>query len=159
MKCYYHNDRDGVGQCNHCGKVLCKECMDIYSPPLCTECAGVRNNTNKLNATAQIILGIVAMVFGGFMYLVINDSMEVPKFLMYLIMWGGVPYGWSALNKITPSFFLILPVVGWIIYFVIKLAIAMYFGWILLLIKVIKNVYTLAKSKKMDNYINQQNQQ
>lgn len=159
MKCYYHNDRDGVGQCNHCGKVLCKECMDIYSPPLCTECAGIRNNSNKVNATAQIILSIAAMVFGGFMYFVVSDSFELAKFFMYLIMWGGVPYGWNALNKITPGLFLFLPLIGWIIYFFIKLAIAMYFGWILLLFKLIKNIYELVKSKKMDDYVSQQKQQ
>ena len=155
MKCYYHNDRDGVGQCNECGKVLCKECMDIYTPPLCTECAGTRNNTNKVNAIGQIILTIIAMAFGAYMYFVIGGS----PLIIYIIMWGGVPFGWSALNKITPRVFLILPGIGWIIYFVVKLMIAMYIGWILLLIKIIKNIYTLVKSKKMDSYINQQNKQ
>lgn len=155
MKCYYHNDRDGVGQCNECGKVLCKECMDIYTPPLCTECAGTRNNTNKVNAIGQIILTIIAMAFGAYMYFVIGGS----PLIIYIIMWGGVPFGWSALNKITPRVFLILPGIGWIIYFVVKLMIAMYIGWILLLIKIIKNIYTLVKIKKMDSYINQQNKQ
>ena len=27
MKCFNHEDRDAVGQCKHCYKALCKECI------------------------------------------------------------------------------------------------------------------------------------
>ena len=157
MKCYYHNERDGVGQCNHCGKVLCKECVDVYNPPLCTDCAGIRNNERKMNTTTEIVLSIAALIFGGFMYFLVSDSFELVKFLMYLIGWGGVPYGWNALNKITPSIFLILPLIGWVIYFVIKLMIALYIGWIIFIIRVIKIIRDSSNNKSMSDYIKRQN--
>lgn len=157
MKCYYHNDRDGVGLCKDCGKVLCKECVDKYSPPLCSDCAEERNSTNKLDAITEIILSIIAMIFGGFIYFIANDNLEIPQMILFIIMWGGLPYGWAALNRITPSFFLILPVIGWILYFLIKLTIAMYIGWIILLIRLGKNIYSIIKVKMMSDYINKQN--
>ena len=39
MKCYYHEDRDAVATCQHCGKALCKACASRYTPCLCEECA------------------------------------------------------------------------------------------------------------------------
>ncbi len=38
MKCYHHPDRDAVSTCSVCGKALCKECTDKYSPILCEKC-------------------------------------------------------------------------------------------------------------------------
>jgi hypothetical protein len=41
-------------------------------------------------------------------------------FFGYLV--AGVPSGWRTLTKITPRVFLILPLAGWVLYFVYKLA-------------------------------------
>lgn len=38
MKCYHHPDRDAVSTCSVCGKALCKECTDRYTPILCEKC-------------------------------------------------------------------------------------------------------------------------
>lgn len=38
MKCYHHPDRDAVATCSICGKALCKECTDRYSPIMCGSC-------------------------------------------------------------------------------------------------------------------------
>ena len=35
-----------------------------------------------------------------------------------------VPYGWSCLNRITPNVFLWMPFVGWLMYFILKVALA-----------------------------------
>lgn len=38
MKCYYHNDRDAVGQCKSCGKGLCTQCqVDLGKGLACKE--------------------------------------------------------------------------------------------------------------------------
>ena len=41
MKCYYHEDREAVATCQHCGKALCKACAGLYNPCLCEECAQI----------------------------------------------------------------------------------------------------------------------
>lgn len=38
MNCYYHEERAAVAQCTKCGKGLCKECVDKYTPILCDDC-------------------------------------------------------------------------------------------------------------------------
>lgn len=35
MKCFSHEDRDAVAYCQHCGKALCRECAEKYTPCLC----------------------------------------------------------------------------------------------------------------------------
>lgn len=37
-------------------------------------------------------------------------------------------FGWKALNKITPRVFLILPLIGWVIYFLVKFFLSMIIG-------------------------------
>ena len=39
-----------------------------------------------------------------------------------------MPFGWSGLNRITPTFFLFLPLVGWLFYFVFKAILAIFVG-------------------------------
>lgn len=41
MKCFYHEDREGVATCQYCGKSLCKECASRHTPCLCDECARI----------------------------------------------------------------------------------------------------------------------
>ncbi|MBE6768835.1 MAG: hypothetical protein E7549_08010 [Ruminococcaceae bacterium] len=60
------------------------------------------------------------------------------------ILLAGIPYGWAILNAITPSMFLWLSWVGWIIYFLIKLLLAYFIGLIALPIKLIKWIIELS---------------
>jgi hypothetical protein len=53
---------------------------------------------------------------------------------MMISSWGnwmfaaGIIWGWTALNRITPQVFLVLPIVGWFIYFCIKVMISGFIG-------------------------------
>ena len=38
-------------------------------------------------------------------------------------------FGWKALNKITPDIFLFMPIVGWLIYFFVKLLLSVLVGF------------------------------
>ncbi|MBE5942429.1 MAG: hypothetical protein E7264_07830 [Lachnospiraceae bacterium] len=159
MKCFYHADKEGVGQCNQCGKVLCKECMNIYRPPLCTECAQEHNNANRRRLVLDVILGTLMMIFGGYMYFTqfAINGFDFFEFIGMVIIWGGIPYGWSALNKITPNIFLFMPIIGWLIYFVIKLFLSLLIGWLAFIVKIVQIVYGIIKNKKMTDYIKNQN--
>lgn len=37
MKCFYHENKDAVGQCKNCGRGLCKECV-IKHNGICNDC-------------------------------------------------------------------------------------------------------------------------
>ena len=71
------------------------------------------------------------------------------------IAFAGIPTGWRALNRITPDIFLILPIAGWIIFYLIKGTLALIVGIIMLPFKTIKGIVDYAKAKKLDNYVTQ----
>jgi hypothetical protein len=60
-------------------------------------------------------------------------------------MFGGLRYGWKALTFITPNIFIIMPIIGWVIYFLIKLVIALVIASFIFVIKTIQNIMILCK--------------
>ncbi|MGN0523061.1 MAG: hypothetical protein ACI4IG_02185 [Eubacterium sp.] len=163
MYCYYHQSEPSVAQCTDCGKFLCKSCASNYEIPLCTECATNRNMNLKNNAVknlAELIIGIVGGFILAIIY-VITQHGGVGDFLAGCILLPVVvvalislPVGWKALNKITPSFFLWLPIVGWVIYFCIKGIISFFVGVIIFPIRTIKGFIQYNRAKKNQEYIN-----
>ncbi|MGN0154843.1 MAG: B-box zinc finger protein [Lachnospiraceae bacterium] len=161
MKCYYHGDREAVAQCTECGKALCRECADIYSPVLCNECAGARNADNKMQLVKDSILCVGMMIVGGWFYFSMVGGVgggNLLSALLVIILFGGVPFGWEALNKIQPGIFLIMPIIGWVIYFMIKLTLAFLIGWLFFVVRIGKIIYGALQAKKMEDYINDQNE-
>ena len=53
MKCYNHPTRDAVSTCTVCGRGLCKECTDKYSPVMCDICKEKERMNAKMEAAAQ----------------------------------------------------------------------------------------------------------
>ena len=74
----------------------------------------------------RIVLTIVMtiLLFGIFL-LVAHFEIQ---FMIYIIAAVCTYFGWKALNFITPNIFLIMPIAGWIIYFVIKFIVALAIG-------------------------------
>lgn len=156
MKCYYHTDRESVAQCTDCGKALCKQCASHYEIPLCKDCATNRNGNLKSIAFKNLAwLGLAFVIAIIFQITKFGGDMA-GGFAMYLLwgfMFGGTPVGWKVLNKITPSIFLWLPVIGWVIYFVIKLTLAFLIGWVAMPIRIIKGFVQYSKARKNQQFI------
>ncbi|MBQ3203346.1 MAG: hypothetical protein IJB36_06875 [Clostridia bacterium] len=132
MACYKHSDREGVAQCNDCGRFLCAECADSFTTPLCVGCATERAAAIKGELIKNIAISVVLMIIG---IVVIKSPLG--------ILLAGIPYGWAILNRMTPSMFLWMSWVGWLIYFFIKLLLAYVIGLIALPIKLIKWIVEL----------------
>lgn len=70
MNCYFHEGNVAVGQCEDCGKNLCKPCASKYHPyVLCERCAKIRIKVNegrkkdgKKKAVIRLILHVVFMI-------------------------------------------------------------------------------------------------
>ena len=137
MVCHKHYDREGIAQCNDCGRVLCAECADAFNPPLCVSCAHERAASIKGELIKNIAISVVLMIVG---IVVIESPMG--------ILLAGIPYGWAILNRITPSMFLWMSWVGWLIYFGIKLVLAYVIGLIALPIKLIKWISELVSIQR-----------
>lgn len=41
----------------------------------------------------------------------------------------GAYFGWKALNKITPKIFIWMPIVGWVIYYIVKFFLSVFVGY------------------------------
>ena len=53
MKCFYHEDREAVATCQHCGKALCRACASLYTPCLCVDCAQLLRDQQAEQARAE----------------------------------------------------------------------------------------------------------
>lgn len=140
MKCAYHYDRNAVATCKVCGKGLCQECADLISPPQCVGCFKNNLEAEKSKVVKSLVCaGVLALVifFGG----VLGPNGNIVE----AFFWACVPFGWIALNRITPNIFLIMPVGGWIVYFLIKLVLSMVVGIVALPYKLIKDMLYIKK--------------
>ncbi len=140
MSCYKHLGRESVATCNSCGRELCSECAQKIHPPMCVDCAVEYSNEVKKTMIFNIAISVVLMIVG---IVVIKSPAG--------IMLAGIPYGWSILNRITPSMFLWMSWVGWLIYFGIKLVIAYFIGIIALPIKLVGWISDLVRVNKILN--------
>ena len=145
MNCITHQGREAVGVCRECGNPICRECYDEFGG-YCMHCAQKESKEIKkmvvktlILAGIGILVAIIALVVSiqeGSYY---SSSFlgNLLFFLASLVLYGCIPFGWLALNRITSQMFLFLPLVGWVIYFLIKLTLAMLIGWIVAIPKII----------------------
>lgn len=146
MKCAYHVDREAVATCNVCGKGLCQECASYINPPECLGCYAAELEAEKNGIKKSVIIAsVVAIVI---FILSLSEGGTVGQGILF----ACVPFGWIALNKITPQIFLFMPIIGWIFYFVLKLIVAMLVGIVALPYKIIKSVIQI---KEIDNKLEQ----
>ena len=132
MICCKHFNREATAVCSMCGRYLCSECANKISPPLCQDCAKEHANSIKGEMIKNIAISVILMIVG---IAIIQSPGGV--------LLAGIPYGWTILNRITPSMFLWLTFIGWIVYFLIKLVLAYIIGIPALIFKLIKWVSEL----------------
>lgn len=145
MSCFYHPEREATAVCSECGKPLCSECSAVFQPPTCESCISAHVSSVKAEMIKSIAISVVFMIIGC---LVIKSPSG--------ILLAGIPYGWSILNSITPSMFVWMSWIGWIIYFLLKLVLAYFIGLIALPIKMFKWISELVRVKKLQEGINRQ---
>ena len=73
-----------------------------------------------------LILILYFIVMGGLLGLL--TLLQGASFIIVIFAFAFSYFGWQALSKITPRVFLIMPVGGWIAYFVIKGALSFFLG-------------------------------
>ena len=74
----------------------------------------------------RVVLTVVlyVVVFGILYLFVVSEN----EWLCGVALMAMVYFGWKALNKITPDIFLIMPIGGWLLYWLIKGILAMFVG-------------------------------
>lgn len=125
MKCFYHSDREAVGTCQTCGKSLCRECAEKYTPLSCDDChremiARSRNEREKakqdalIDTKAELIKAtVIGLIFGIFIVVFIGlqkDSHGAPMYkpleiVQFFFFGMGLPYGWALTSHFMPLYY------------------------------------------------------
>jgi hypothetical protein len=156
MNCYEHPIQPAVAQCPDCGKGLCTECATKYSLPICNTCNKKRINAERSGIIKEllltygmgILLGVLFVNFAnGERYLPLTTAIML--YVIFSYIFSGIVPGWKTLTRITPAIFLFLPIIGWVLYFIIKLALSLCLGLVMLPIRTFRNIYRLVALQKI----------
>ena len=151
MNCINHPSESAVSQCQICGKGLCVECTNKFSKPICQDCFTVSRKKQKRAVVTEVLLTLlIGLPIGFILDLLVNNTYKTPDsfweshfFLIYMGL--GIVAGWKTLTRITPQIFLFLPVLGWVLYFLIKVVLSLFVGLIAFPVWTIRNLFLLFK--------------
>lgn len=142
MNCFNHPMETATATCQDCQKGLCQECATMYEMPICQNCNHHRVKTEKEDIIKDymIILVVGAILCYGLHSLSGMGKKEVSfPIFMYYICFAAVA-GWRFLNKKLPTFFLSLPIVGWVLFWTIKFILSYLIGIFVLPYKIVKDI-------------------
>jgi len=112
MKCFYHEEKDAVGQCQQCGKGLCKACL-IEHNGICEDCyfrdkadaiddehnnIYVELSEYKKSIIHSLIMGAIGAVI--MLILIIATGMSIGENLIGIIIFMFLPFGYTTLTKV-----------------------------------------------------------
>ena len=90
------------------------------------------NNNSKfkvflLSSSGRIaLIAVLYLLIWGLIAIFAGIGSTVIALILFVLL---AYFGWKALNKITPDVFLIMPIGGWVIYFLIKGILAFFIGF------------------------------
>lgn len=157
MNCYNHPSQAAVAQCSDCGKGLCSGCAAAYSAPICNSCNKSRISNERIRIIKEILFTIVfgvALAYLNGKYIFFKDSSfslrtTVEYYIIFTYIFAGIVAGWKTLTNITPRMFLVLPIIGWLLYFVLKLFLSFWVGLIMFPVRMVRNILRLIKLQKI----------
>lgn len=149
MECINHAGQMASGTCQSCGKALCTECANRFSPPLCERCLLQNNN----NVTNKLILDVALTVIVGVIICILvvmkkDTSIQMGLFIGFYVAGGW--WGWQLLNKV-PMPILVLPIPAAFLFYGFKASISMGIGFfvmpIVMFLRIIK-IFQINKLKR-----------
>ncbi len=154
----FHDDKAAVAQCAVCGVGLCKECAEKYEPIVCEKCASQvkKDETKSLSRLfiyicvvfgAFAVLGVVTTIMSFFTLDFLGGLEGLLGCLFLGWEFAGIPSGWRAVSKLKLEFFLALPILGWVLFFALKVMLAAFVGLIAMPIDVVKYIKSARSSK------------
>lgn len=101
----------------------------------------MKNYSPQLYRLIEILITIALtfIIWGATLYFAFNDNTLFAALM--LLLFSGC--GWKALNGITPSVFLILPIGGWLIYLLVKLFLSYFIGVFVAPFYISKQIFNL----------------
>lgn len=94
-----------------------------------------RNCIEKAKSEKRALL-IRSIAIFAIVFVLCLSAPGTPFFVALLV--AGTPCGWRALSSMQPRMFLFLPIIGWLIYFGIKLFLSYWIGYIAMPMQIVK---------------------
>ena len=96
-----------------------------------------------------LMIFLLYLVIFGILILISNIAMANPSLqfiaFIYIVLFSF--FGWKALNRIQPSIFLVLPLIGWLIYFLLKFFLAIVVGMFVTPFVISKKIISAVQNK------------
>ncbi|MCH5251586.1 MAG: hypothetical protein J1F22_01315 [Lachnospiraceae bacterium] len=173
MKCFNHTEREAVATCQKCGKGLCRECAEKYTPCMCDPCAAhvqqnkqeqAQNRENQRKEkyrTALVdtrgefikttVIGILVSVIATWWTANNGNLSNFGDYANAIVAWFFVPFGWKFLTYLQ-SFFPV-SLFGtfwfWIIYIAVKAVLSVIVGIPAFIYQLVKTVLAQRKINKL----------
>ena len=171
MRCFNHPEQEAVATCQKCGKGLCRECAEKYTPCLCDACVDLIQREQRQEAKNQedqrrqkykaalvdtrnefiktALIGVVLGLF--FVYIMVYDGQSIPMYVFAMCVGFCVPFGWKFLTYLQSFFPLTVfgTIVFWIVWCAVKLVLSIYVGVPALIYQVVKTIVTQRKINKL----------
>lgn len=177
MKCFNHPDREAVATCQKCGKGLCKECAQKYTPCMCESCAEKTQRDQQQQAQNKeeqrkqkykdalvdtrsefiktAVIGIViAFVYIWYSYRYqqsLSADYDLGTWIGLFFFCVCVPFGWKVLTYLQS--FIPISIFGtwwfWIIYIAVKACLSILVGIPAFFYQLVKTILTQRKINKL----------
>ena len=82
------------------------------------------------------------------MFLIYNEVFTYLYRTHVSYVFSGIIPGWKTLTRIMPSVFLFLPIIGWVLYFIVKFALSVVVGLVMLPVRTVRNIARLVALQK-----------
>lgn len=176
MKCFNHPDREAVATCKKCGKGLCRECAEKYTPCMCEPCAAKSQRDQQQQAQnkeeqrkqkykdalvdtrsefikTSVIGIIVGIIFVWYQATQTTEGIDgfsdcVGTFFVAFC----IPFGWkffTYLQSFIPIF-LIGTWWFWFIYLAVKIVLSLLAGVPAFIYQLVKTILTQRKINRLD---------
>lgn len=84
----------------------------------------------------------VGWINAGHSYPLVHNILT---YTLFIYIFSGIVPGWQTLTRITPAVFLFLPIIGWVLYFIVKLILSIFVGLVMLPIRTVRNIRQLVR--------------
>jgi hypothetical protein len=130
---------------------MCTTCSDRYNVVICDGCNARRIRGNRILAWRQLghMMGVFVLCSAFFNWLLDGNSIGADAFTQtvgaMVLGVGGlmVSVGWRTAGEFTPRMMVFFPVIGLPLFILLKVAIAVVAGILLVPYRIISSLYTL----------------
>lgn len=151
MECINHPGTTAAGTCQMCGKALCADCMNRFSPPLCASC--LLSHNASVARRLYVDLAVTAIIFVGVaLFVAYNVQTNRAGGIVVGLMLAGAYWGWQFLSRIP------MPVIfttgfGLIMYLAIKFSLSVLAGFIVAPWQIFRRIREISAINKLKNEV------